>query len=520
MKLRLFVTAGLLVCLAATAVAQLSAENTAWGQGAYQFLMTKEETAAWKAVRTDADAKAFIDLFWARRDPTPGTPANEYRNEVEGRIQYADKNFAERRTKGSLTDRGRILVLHGAPKRVSATGPAAPGLSAPSSQDDGTVTGATQEVPAVMWLYEDATTKEIFGVPRAQISFSNASRDEFKLDRAAVNLREAQNRAINKAITQPNLTSAPAAVAAAPAPAPAPAAPATPAAVTQLTTDALRAAVAELKAATTNPFANKAYVTWGEYVTGQGQTFVPVGLYVPKASGISGDVTFFGVVEDASGTSVLAFEQPATLAASKDDFFVDKSLTLPAGKHRGIFGLAQNGKVVALTSADMELAGNLDKDATAISQLILSNNIYPLETSQKADDPFAFGGVRVVPKADRAFRSTDELWYFFELRNPGLPDVADGAVAVNSTEPPQRLPKIQLKLDVTGKTADGKPVKMSAPPTETTAIEMKGVPGHYGVGNAIPLSSFKPGDYTFNVKVIDTIRKQSYTLSEDFKVVE
>lgn len=518
MKLRSFVTAALLVCLAATAVAQLSAENTAWGQGAYQFLMTKEEAAAWKAVKTDADAKAFIDLFWARRDPTPATPVNEYRNEIEGRIQYADKNFAERRTKGSLTDRGRILVLHGAPKRMATTGPAAPGMSSPTSEDDGTVTGAMQEVPSVTWLYEDATTKEIFGVPRAQISFSNASRDEFKLDRAAVNLRQAQERAIAKAITQPNLTSAPAFAAAAPAPEPV-AAPAAPAAVTQLTTDALRTAVAELKAAAANPYANKAYATWGEYVTAQGQTFVPVGLYVPKAAGISGDVTFFGVVEDTTGKSVLAFEQPATLAASKDDFFVDKSITLPAGKHRGIFGLAQNGKVVALTTADMELAGNLDKDATAISQLILSNNIYPLQTSQKADDPFSFGGVRVVPKADRAFRPSDELWYFFELRNPGLPETAD-AVPVNSTEPPQRLPKIQVKLDVTGKTADGKPVKMSAPPAETTAIEMKGVPGHYGVGNAIPLASFKPGDYTFNVKVIDTIKKQSYTLSQDFKVIE
>ena len=134
---------------------------------------------------------------------------------------------------------------------------------------------------------------------------------------------------------------------------------------------------------------------------------------------------------------MLAFEQPATLAASKDDFFVDKSLTLPAGKHRGIFGLAaeRQGRR-ARRRADMELAGTLDKDATAISQLILSNNIYPLTEAQKADDPFAFGGVKVVPKADRAFRPSDELWYFFELRNPGLaePALAEGTVPVNAAE--------------------------------------------------------------------------------------
>jgi hypothetical protein len=49
---------------------------------------------------------------------------------------------------------------------------------------------------------------------------------------------------------------------------------------------------------------------------------------------------------------------------------------------------------------------------------------------------------------------------------------------------------------------------------------MKGVPGHYGVGNAIPLASFKPGDYTFSAKVIDTLKKTSYTLTDKFRIVE
>ena len=51
-------------------------------------------------------------------------------------------------------------------------------------------------------------------------------------------------------------------------------------------------------------------------------------------------------------------------------------------------------------------------------------------------------------------------------------------------------------------------------------MAIKGVPGHYGLGNAIPLESFKSGEYTFTVKVIDTVKKASYTLSEKFTVVE
>jgi GWxTD domain-containing protein len=513
MKMRLTVTAALLVCLAATSFAAVSPQYADWGKGPYQFLMTKEEAAAWKSIQTDEAAKAFVDLFWARRDPTPGTPANEYRAEIEARIAAADKGFAERRGKGSMTDRGKALLLYGQPKRMERSGTS----EAPEIGNNSDATDATKEIPSITWVYEDATTKELFGVSRAGLKFSDRfNSNEYKFDRSGFDLNAAAARAIAKAITQPNLTSAPAAAAAAPATpaatsAPAPTVPAAPAVVTELSTDALKSAVAELKSATKNPYADKAYATWGEYVTSTGTTFVPVGLYVPKSAGISGSATFFGVVEDASGKSLLAFEQPATLVASKDDFFVDKSLMqLPAGKHRGIFGLAQNGKVVALTSTDLQLAGNLDKDATAISQLLLSNNVFPLTEAQKADDPFAFGGVRVVPKADQLFRTSDELWYFFELRNPGLPEVAEGA---------ERLPKVQVKIDVAGTAADGKPVKMAAPPAEVNAIEMKGVAGHYAVGNAIPLASFKPGDYTFTIKVIDTLKKTSYTLSEKFKVV-
>lgn len=528
MNLRLFVMAAVLACLSATAFADLSAEFIAWGQGPYQFLMTKEEAATWKTIRTDEAAKAFVALFWARRDPTPATPVNEYRLEAEGRIKYADEHLgAGEKVRGAMTDRGKTLLLYGPPKRMERSAEA----KTPSFDLTGDLQRDQRDTANwVQWIYEEGETKEIFGTPRATVRFVDRfGREEYKIERSTIDFSASQARAVAKTITQPALTEAPTfAAASAPQTAEEPA----PATVTELTTGALQTAVAELKAAAKNPYENKAYLTWGEYVTSYGRTFVPVGLYVPKASGISGDVTFFGVVEDMTGKSVLAFEQPATLAASKDDFFVDKSLVLPAGKHRGIFGLAQNGAVVALASAEMELAGNLDKDATAISQLILSNNIYPLMESQKADDPFAFGGVRVVPKADRTFRPSDELWYFFELRNPGLaePPLPEGTVPVNAAEVP-RLPKIQVKLDVVGTTVEGKPVKMSAPLSEANAIEMKGVPGHYGVGNAIPLSitkpgeteptpTFKQGEYALTIKVIDTIKKTSYTLTDKFKVIE
>jgi hypothetical protein len=49
---------------------------------------------------------------------------------------------------------------------------------------------------------------------------------------------------------------------------------------------------------------------------------------------------------------------------------------------------------------------------------------------------------------------------------------------------------------------------------------VKGIPGRYGLGSDIPLASFKPGDYAFTVKIIDTVKKTSYTVSDSFKLVE
>jgi len=164
----------------------------------------------------------------------------------------------------------------------------------------------------------------------------------------------------------------------------------------------------------------------------------------------------------------------------------------------------------------MQLAGTLDKTASSVSPLILSNNVYPLPVAQNPDDPHAFGGLKVVPKGDRTFHSSDELWYFVELRNPGLTEPAADAAAA----PTVVTPKIQIKIDVEGTDAAGNKIRRPAAPREVDAMELKGVPGHYGIGNSIPLASFKPGQYTFNVKVIDTIKKSSYTLSEKFTVIE
>lgn len=499
MKIKALLAAAL-AAAALDAFAAVSKEHADWGNGPAQYLMTKEEAAQWKSVANDADARAFIDLFWAKRDPSPGTPRNETREEFEARVEYADKNLAERRKRGSMTDRGKTLILYGQPVRIERSA---------QQPNTGFTGGSPTDQPDqerwIQWIYEGDEAKTMFGAQRVALRFNDRmGNGDYKSERSGVDLNAAQNRVVERMLVNRDLKTVPTYTAPAPSAAAAPVVIQTSTApMTALRTIALADAVTAFKAKPSS----EASVIFGEYVTPAGDYFVPVMLSVPQNAGLAAnqDVTFFGVFEDESGKTILAFEEPRKLHESKADLFVDKSVALPAGKIRGYVGISAGGKTL-IAPADMTLAGTLDKDAPAISQLILSNFVQPMAEAQKPDDPYAFGGIKVVPKADRTFRTSDELWFFFELRNPGL-------------APDTNAPKVQIKMDVEGKDAEGKTSKKAAPLREIEAAEMKGVPGHYGVGNAIPLESFKPGDYTFTLKVIDTVRKQSYTLTEKFKVI-
>src|SRR5687768_15430109 len=82
-----------------------------FAKGPAQWLMTAEEKKAWRGVKTEEAAQDLVDLFWARRDPTPGTLTNEFKPEFKSRVDFANRRFKEGNKPGSLTERGRVLIL-------------------------------------------------------------------------------------------------------------------------------------------------------------------------------------------------------------------------------------------------------------------------------------------------------------------------------------------------------------------------------------------------------------------------
>lgn len=196
----LAVTAFLMI--AGVAEAGLSKAAQDWRRGPDKFLMSDEDEKAWKAVTTDDAAAAFIDLFWARRDPTLGTPRNEFREEFLTRVRYADAAFAEKRRRGALSDRGQVYILLGPPEagtRQNMTVAANSNLSGASAR--------TADNLVWTWSREDAVK---LGVPKLSATFNQiVGTDTYGRDTKFGQFSNVSSVAIKQHILHPELTVAP-----------------------------------------------------------------------------------------------------------------------------------------------------------------------------------------------------------------------------------------------------------------------------------------------------------------------
>ncbi len=110
------------------------------------YIISDEERKAFKVLATDEEREQFIEQFWLRRDPTPDTEENEYREEHYRRIAYANQYFASG-IPGWKSDRGMIYIKYGPPdERDQHNG----GTEQRSFQEGG---GETSMFPYEDWRY-------------------------------------------------------------------------------------------------------------------------------------------------------------------------------------------------------------------------------------------------------------------------------------------------------------------------------------------------------------------------------
>ena len=115
-----------------------------WSEGPVRFLLTPSEEREFGSIQDPIARSEFITKFWAARDRNPETPENEFRDEFERRVAFADQYFVQGETRGSYTDRGTVFVL---------LGPPAYSIQRPLKTGDDTAD------PARMYLYTPAQAR-------------------------------------------------------------------------------------------------------------------------------------------------------------------------------------------------------------------------------------------------------------------------------------------------------------------------------------------------------------------------
>ena len=126
---------------------ELSHRDKVWLDQDVAWIITDEERSAFKQLSNDEERENFIESFWQRRDPTPDTAENEFKEEHYRRIAYANEHFPAG-IPGWKTDRGRIYIVFGPPDEIESH-PSGGTYERPMEEGGGT----TSTFPFEQWRY-------------------------------------------------------------------------------------------------------------------------------------------------------------------------------------------------------------------------------------------------------------------------------------------------------------------------------------------------------------------------------
>jgi GWxTD domain-containing protein len=118
-----------------------------WISGPISYIITPAERKAFSQLKTNEEREQFIESFWARRNPDPGSGVNTFKEQFYRRIAYTNEHFSSG-IPGWKTDRGRIYIMWGPPNEVTSHPSGGP-YQRPSSEGG----GMTSTYPFVDWEY-------------------------------------------------------------------------------------------------------------------------------------------------------------------------------------------------------------------------------------------------------------------------------------------------------------------------------------------------------------------------------
>jgi GWxTD domain-containing protein len=126
---------------------ELSKTYRKWLDEDVRWIITDEERSAFMQLSNDEERDQFIEAFWQRRDPTPDTEENEFKEEHYRRIAYANEHYAAG-IPGWKSDRGRIYIVFGPADEIESH-PSGGTYERPMEEGG----GETSTFPFEQWRY-------------------------------------------------------------------------------------------------------------------------------------------------------------------------------------------------------------------------------------------------------------------------------------------------------------------------------------------------------------------------------
>jgi GWxTD domain-containing protein len=126
---------------------ELKGAYKSWLDQDVAYIISDEERKAFKTLSNDEERDAFIENFWLRRNPSPDSPENEFREEHYRRIAYANEHYAAGKP-GWKTDRGHIYISFGAADSIDSH-PSGGSYQRPMEEGG----GETSTFPFEVWHY-------------------------------------------------------------------------------------------------------------------------------------------------------------------------------------------------------------------------------------------------------------------------------------------------------------------------------------------------------------------------------
>lgn len=449
-----------------------------WIESPEAYFATQIERTAWLHLASDAERARFVERYWLKRDPTPGTTKNEFRDVIEWRIRVADQKFPFEKKRGAATARGFVWVVFGSPARFrTETAPPPPPPPPPGSNRRTDPTGNVEVGESYeTWIYDRQRTPhllEMVGLPTLQFDFVIRPQrhvDELQSPGLAMELRA---KLAERSIAQSDAgvdRAAPIATARLDASIDTPAA------------RALDDAPPPSLASSAGYFASS--TRWSD----AGEPVVTV--WFAPASKVAVSSTFIGRIRRADGSVAGTFSQPLqaapALRSSIGGDVYAVQFAIPPGDYTGAFAIADgNGETMSSASMPLHVA---DATKFATSSIVLS------ATPQRAGGgAFDVGALGIVPRADQTFSRSESLWYAGEVVNP------TDAKAVT----------IEVMLRSGAKTLGA--AKIALEPEATRA-------GRHFFAREMPLATFEPGDYTLYLIVRDPSGAQEIRRA-DFRII-